>query len=403
MKKISGLVLFSLLFVNFAFAQGEGAFSYTFVQQDPVLQGAGSVGVAVNSYDVLGFNHNPAQLGNFGEKNNAALFFQPSEVEYEGNILSEMKINTFGGAVGYNFNSSDLPLSIGLGFIHSQLDYGYGKYLDVPGDVYDRYDMISVGAKYTYFLEFNLGFGIKNCKSVIPSSLYGEYKMSFTSLDFGFMATLPITKLWFNNLDYKINDENILKPKASITIGYALLNVGDSVSYSNLQHSDPIRRTANWGYSINLGLDFQYKNILMNLINYSFAAEVEDVLANRNAIGEIDYDGIFGNVRVVDNLINLKGTQEIIVHKGHIFDFFDTFTYSVGSLNGAGFGVRTNNAICFKSDGIFKFLSTAVENETFKYVFEHFYLNYSESTYFEGAFYESTFNGITIGFRGFVL
>lgn len=401
MKKILGLVLFSLLCVNYSFAQ-ESIFNSVFMQADPVFMGAGNVGAAINSDNVVGFHHNPAQLGNFAENNNIGIFFQPSDVKYVKKLSTGIEVNTYGAAIGYNFDKSGLPLSVGIGFLQTKFDYGNMAFY--PGDNYERFSMFSIGAKYVNLLELNLGFGIKNLKDVVTNYKNRAYTATLNSFDFGLMITLPITKLWLKDVAFKVGEESKIMPASSFTVGYSLLNVGDGIDlYENNNRKEPIRRTAILGYSVNLGLDLIWRNTSIKMFNYSLAIEAEDNLALGVNNNEPEYDGIFGKIKPLKNLISLKGEEEIVLHKGHVFDFFETFTYAVGSFKGEGLDYPHNSAISFKTDGIFKFLSSTVTNNYVQYILKHVYLNYTTTTYFEKTALESDFSGMTIGFRGFVL
>ena len=56
----------------------------------------------------------------------------------------------------------------------------------------------------------------------------------------------------------------------------------------------------------------------LNLVDYSFTAEAENVLIKQDTLGNSQYKNLFGDLSVSKNLIELKGNQSVVIHVGHI-------------------------------------------------------------------------------------
>jgi len=188
-------ILFLIIFIQPIFGQGNGALLFMTFPQSPISSGAGWIGAAVPMKDASGFYLNPANLGFFSKENNLSLFVMPQKTEWIPKLFSDITLESFSAAAGYNFQkeNEDLPLSIGIGYLHNKMDYGsnWGN---------DSYDCFSIGAGYDYLLQFNFGVSIKSYSSVIPylSENYEEkeFKINGTAFDFGAMINVPVIKLF---------------------------------------------------------------------------------------------------------------------------------------------------------------------------------------------------------------
>jgi hypothetical protein len=264
------LFVISIMFISPAY--GQSAVQFLTLQQSPLLLGAGQIGAAIPVKDGSGYYFNPAQLGYFSRENNLSVFFQPQKID----LVPELENTTFqsyGLALGYDFKNNDynLPLSIGIGYLHNRINYNYPD-LTTSGqyNAYDSFDCFSIGAGYDYYLLFSLGFPVKSFTSVLPDYEPRSYKATGTAFDFGAMITAPVYKLLFNDLKFQINEKSSLMPKADFTLGYSLTNVGKKIYYIDPAQADPIPRTARLGYTFNFGLELSIgraKNL--NLAEYS--------------------------------------------------------------------------------------------------------------------------------------
>ncbi|MEE9430478.1 MAG: hypothetical protein V3V16_05515 [Melioribacteraceae bacterium] len=420
MKSLGKVFVLLVSFSSFSFAQGEGALPFTLLHQSPLLLGAGQVGVSVPNDEVLGFYYNPAILGYSARNNHAAISFMPTKTEWF--FSPNISYKNYGLNFGYNLKDSqfNLPFSIGVGYLHNTFSYGKTPITNIEhpdgiGSVenYDAFDCFSLGVELDYFLKFNFGISLKSFDSKLGSNNVNEKPKAYSAegimFDYGGLVILPISELWMNNLNYNIDKSTSITPIANLSFGYSLTNVGDDVFYIDNAQFDPLSRTARLGYTFELGADIQLNNTKLNLFKYSFTAEANDILVNskRGADGNLienyeQYQSGIGDINISDNLINLRSNNGVILHKGHIFRFFDTVIFTLGSFNGKGYSSpRETNGFGFTSDGILKLLSTKIDEPTMKYIFEHFEIKYHSSNVNFYGDYQTNFEGLSIHFKGF--
>ncbi|MDP2302006.1 MAG: hypothetical protein Q8N03_06245 [Ignavibacteria bacterium] len=329
--------------------------------------------------------------------------------------MVESNISNQWVSVGYNFKTEEggLPLSIGLGYLENKFDYG--KFVvtgsDRPEPIgeynpYEQFKSISIGASYDYYLLFNLGFSIKMYKSKLGKYFVDnrieESIATGTAFDLGLMVTTPITKLVFNDYKINLNTNSSLKPNFDFTLGYSLSNLGKEVIYSDPAQADPLPRMARLGYSFNFSLEFSNTKVeKFSFIDYSFTAESDDFLINRNTTGKYEYQNPFGGIKPVKHLIELKGDDYVIVHKGHILRLFETLTLVSGRFNGRGYDHRKTSGIGVSSEGLFKLLNSAFDVPGLNYFTKHFVCEYYETIIFKESILETRMNGIVLSYKGF--
>ena len=417
MKKYANLFLVFLFVSTFKlYCQGDGALLFTTVQQSPMLLGAGQIGVSIPNDDAIGFYYNPAILGYSSRHNHASIYTMPSKTDWF--FSSEYKFNNYGFSLGYNLKSSklDLPISVGLGYIYNKFDYGeksvtpgsssmwLGKY-----DSYDLFNCFSLGFGIDYYIKLNLGLSIKAFESKIGASVSNgniiDYKAEGKMLDYGVLLIFPISDLLLSDVKIEIDNSSKINPITNFSIGYSLANVGDEIFYLDEFQTDPLSRTARFGYTFEIGFDIKLNETNLNLINYSFTAEANDMLIKtRTEFNyDINYQSGFGDIDISENLFSLKSNDKVIVHRGHIFRFFDTLILTSGRFIGRGYlEPRQTNGIGFSSKGLFTLLNS-FSNNTIRYFTNHFVIEYFTS---DVRFLPNTitnFDGISIHFVGFEL
>jgi hypothetical protein len=398
------LILCFLLFSKPLFSQGEAAVPFLEVQQSPLLLGAGQIGVSIPMSDPLGFYYNPSQLGYFSRENNFSMLTLPQKTEwfqyFSPNL--DLSFQTFGMTAGYNFKKkNNLPLTIGVGYIHNE--FIYGEFLTSNGKFksYDSFDCFSIGVGYDYYLLFNLGFSIKPYHSVLGVLPTGnEIKANGTAFDFGALITAPFSQLLFNDVKYSLDNESYVKPKFDLSLGYSILNLGKKIKYADDAQADPIPRTARLGYTFNFGMDLFTNQIKLNAFDYSFSAEAEDILIKSGSTGFEGYQSMLGDINFGKHLIELKGDQNVVVHRGHIFRLFETVMITSGRYVGHSFNYKSNG-FGFSSEGIFKLLSSSIENNVIGFVADHFVLEYYHTNNFVDSDFETNFQGLAFYFKNF--
>jgi hypothetical protein len=313
----------------------------------------------------------------------------PAHAEwYDYQYWEEPGFISSGVTAGVNFKStkSKLPLSIGVGYIHNKITYerSYTRYQDGTFYVnkyedYDYFNCFSVGACYEYYLLFSLGLAVKPYKTILNDKyeLPSQYISNGTAFDFGVMITAPIFDLFkYNQL--RNSDGNIYKPKLDFTLGYSISNIGNKFYRIDKSSASSLQRTARLGYTIDIGLDaVTTNNKIFNIIDYSFTAEVEDVLWKWNdKTGDQEYQNLLGDIKIGKNLIMLKPDSYVSIHKGHILRLAETAFISVGRncyyipfvIESLGFGIS--------SEGILKLLAPDINSTFFSYIAEHIKLEY---------------------------
>ena len=409
--KIRYIILSLLFSYSIIFAQGQAAVPFLLNEQSPLFYGAGEIGTAVPMHDPIGFYYNPAQLGYYSRNNNLSVFFMPDKTTLFNQFNYDVTSNSFGFALGYNFksNGSNIPLSIGAGFLHNRIDYSQlfvsmGPTPNTTLNSYNSFDCYSFGASYDYYVLFNFGFSLKSFSStlsLIPTaeSPYGNLKATGTAFDFGAMVIAPFDDLFLKNTEIKI-ENGFFKPILKSTLGYSISNIGKKIYYVDAAQSDPIPRTARLGYSINLGLKTKIAGVELPVIDYSFTAEVEDLLVNSDTLGNSSYQGLFGDINIGNNLILLNGDKNVIIHKGHIFNFFKTLTIVKGGISSGNLLNVTTNGWAVSSEGLFSILVNNISNTALSYLFRHFDFEYYHSSISAGPYLNPKPSGFAVYFKG---
>lgn len=388
------LIVLVLILIRPIFSQGESAVPFLVLQQSPLLQGAGQIGAAIPMKDALGFYYNPAQLGYFSHENNLSISFMPQKTQW---LFPEWKFQSFGISAGYNFNKdkNGIPLSIGIGYIHSKFDFND----DIVG-FYNSFDCFSVGASYDYYLLFNLGLAVKPFTSKFTYS-GGPYEAKSTAFDFGAMVVAPLSKLFFDNLKLNLNSKYLIKPKVDFTLGYSMTNIGKKISYVDPAQSDPIPRTARLGHSTDLAIELFSKTDKLSLLDYSFTAEAENLLFKYDSNQKIEYKNFLGDIKIGKHLIQLKSDGKVVVHRGHIFRLFETLIITSGRYNGSGYDNIKSKGLGFSSEGLFKLSGILLNDPIVDFIAKHIVLEYYNANTFVDSGLETNFKGLVVNFRGF--
>jgi len=397
--KIKNFVLIILFFISYSIVpQAQSALPFLSVQQSPFLQGAGQTGVAIVSNDPLGFYYNPAILGFTAKSNHISFLFLPEKVEWIG--LDNIKVNSYGSNLGYNFEKS-IPLSIGIGFIHNSIKYD--NYID------DSFNSFSIGASLNYPVSFSFGFSLKKFNSIFWVPPFGPLPQTYAeasgiAYDIGALLNFPVSELLFKNARYDFNNNLFVTPEFNYTLGYSVTNLGKEIYYTDPAQSDPIPRTARLGYLINLGFNLNFNNKIISFLDYTFVAEASDILIQRDNNGALSYKGPLGDINIGKNLIQLKYDNNTLIHKGHIFNLFETVKIAFGNFIGKGYeyNVKTSSLV-FSTNGLFKLLSEPEDSSVLGFITNHIGLEYTTSNVFKDVPIETNYKAISIFYKNFDL
>jgi len=382
MKK--SVLIFILFITSLVFPQGQTAVPFLTFQQSPFLQGAGQIGAAIISEDPLGFYYNPAVLGITAKSNHLSSFFLSNKVDWLG--VGKVYLNSYGFNLGYNFNN-ELPISIGVGFIHNNFDFQLNEN--------DSFDGLSVGASLNYTISLALGVSIKKFNSSISNNINGpaiHSEASGTAFDIGSIVNVPISEMLFTSYKIDLDQTAFITPNLNLTLGVSINNLGSKISYIDPAQADPIPRTARLGYSILLGSKLHFNKSTINFINYTFAAEASDLLVDRN----MAYKSWLGDINIGENLFKLKTESSTVVHKAHIFDFFETVKFSVGRFNSEGYYNVKTSALVVSTSGLFKLLTQTNNNSFLGFVVNHLGIEYTQSKIFIDQPIETEYRGFSI-------
>lgn len=372
--KLRFIILSFLYASTFIPAQGWHVLSSLLNQPSPVFYGAGEIGTAVPMRDPVGYYYNPAQLGYYSQINSVSIFFMPDKTVLFNNDPVKSTSYSYGFTAGYNFkaNGSNMPLSIGIGYLHNSYKEIGGGY---PQWAPDSYNCISIGAGYENYLIYNLGFSVKSYSSKLSYNGIYYFPASGVLFDFGAMIIIPFDNIYLNNILINIGKTEI-KPIFKISTGYSISNIGKDVYYNDLESADPLPKTARLGYNLNLGVKMKLAGAELPVIDYSFTAEAEDQLFIDYSNGKPDYKNLLGDIHIINNLFMLKGNDYVTVHKGHIVNFLETVTIVSGSLKMEEYPNSTSSGWAVSTEGLFQVLEKYTSDVTINYLFKHFYLEY---------------------------
>ncbi len=381
LKLLANFVLV-IIFSFQLFAQDQTALPFLQLSPSPQQNGLGWTGVSNPNNDPFGFYFNPAMLGYSSQHTNLSLQFYPSKVDWLG--YRDINFNSTAINFGYNFRDvlNGLNLSAGLGYIRNSIDINN---LITSGSK-DSYNAYGIGISLDYYILLSLGITNKiihsEWKDLINNNQFVNYTSNSTAIDYGFLLSIPVIKLIDDNLSLQVSDDSNLKPFLSYSLGYSRLNIGDEIYYVDPAQNDPIPLTARLGHTIGIGVNFVSYDINIKLINYDLILEAEDVLVIRDSLGRSTYQGMLGDIDIWKNLFQLKGDENVVVHKGHSINFVETITILKGSFIGRGFReTRFSDGFVISTNGLFKWLNSFdLGSDFLEFFTKHFEFRYTSST-----------------------
>ena len=404
--KILVLSFISFLSLNITiFPQGEAAVPFLLINPSPSLSAMGSTGTALPTDDPFGFLWNPAQLGHTSQTNNLSFIFYPSKIDWLG--LDLIELNSLAFNAGYNFKDLiGVPLSLGFGYSKVKLNFGEfiitGPNDPVPLETYeaeDYYNAYSFGLCFDFGAQLSIGYTIKNITSIIggfsPYEELAALEAKSTVNDIGILLNIPVLKLINDKMLADINEKVSAYPRFDFSLGYSKSNKGDYFYYIDKNQADPLPRMARLGYGISTGFDLAVNDFRFNAFNLSFTVEADDILISRgfNNSGQWKYEDDFD---FWENVILIKGSDNVVSHAGTRLDFAETFSYSFGHFSGRGFDERKTNGFELKAKGLLKLIAMWTENSITNFVKDHLDIRYYNTNYFAGLDFETKMTGVAI-------
>ncbi|MEO8398796.1 MAG: hypothetical protein ABI550_03165, partial [Ignavibacteriaceae bacterium] len=259
-----------------------------------------------------------------------------------------------------------------------------------------------LGASINYGIIFSAGITYKDIYSQLGSLQINSTDKGSTkanAIDYGFLITVPVIKLIDENYCFDFFNNSKIVPSFNYNLGYSRLNIGKEIYYVDPAQKDPLPLTARLGQTFNFGFNFQNNEISINLLNYDLILEADDILIDGRSNNEVSYQGFLGDIDFGKHLIQLKGDNKVVVHKGHAISFVETVTLLKGSFHGRGYmDIRQTDGLMLSTNGLFKWVSSQINNGPLKFITDHLELRYISSSIFNNSDIETNFSGLSVSF-----
>ncbi|HQF43364.1 MAG TPA: hypothetical protein PK073_10675, partial [Ignavibacteriaceae bacterium] len=255
------------------------------------------------------------------------------------------------------------------------------------------------GLCFDFGAQLSIGYTIKNITSIIggfsPYEELAALEAKSTVNDIGILLNIPVLKLINDKMLADINEKVSAYPRFDFSLGYSKSNKGDYFYYIDKNQADPLPRMARLGYGISTGFDLAVNDFRFNAFNLSFTVEADDILISRgfNNSGQWKYEDDFD---FWENVILIKGSDNVVSHAGTRLDFAETFSYSFGHFSGRGFDERKTNGFELKAKGLLKLIAMWTENSITNFVKDHLDIRYYNTNYFAGLDFETKMTGVAI-------
>ena len=399
------VIMLSILFFPKTFAQGEAAVPFLLLNPSPSLSAMGQTGTALPTEDPFGFLWNPAQLGFTSQTNNLSFIFYPSKVDWVPAFHSGIESNATALNVGYNFKDLiGVPLSFGVAYSNPELVYGTFYRTDENGNIIgefeakDYYNAYSFGIGIDYFAQLSVGYTIKNVTSILSDQPTGEEqgigRAETTVNDFGILLNVPVLKLIDEKMQARLDKNLLAQPSLNFSLGYSKSNIGDEISYIDPAQADPLPRMDKLGYGINAGFDLISEGFRINAFNISVTAEADDILIQRDTIGNSEYQSTLSDLKFWKNIVQIEGDEKIVSHAGTKLEFVETVSLYFGHFAGRGFDQRKTNGYEFRLKGLLKLYALWAKDPVAYFLRDHIDIRYYNTDFFSDHPLETKMTGL---------
>ena len=393
--------LIIILLITFLFSHrvhSQTALPWLLVQPSPELNGMAGAFTALPTDDPYGSYYNPAQIGNFSRNTNFAAHFYLNDVtwlpEYRIFNFQDLAYNNIAFGLGYNLQNiyPKVPLSIGLGYIRTSFEIQNHHVTDENGNDLGTFtsletvDAFSIGLTLDYVVLFSLGYTFKHISSdrsdrnIQVGAEMSDDHYSVNAGDFGAQLILPILKSYEFFSENKTVINNNFQPVLNISLGYAISNIGDKITYNADVQPDLLPRQARVGYAISAGLKQTTPDFNINLISFDWSSEARDLLVQWSD-DKWEYQNSPGEIKFWDHVILAKSDDDVQIYQGWRLGVFETIRYSQGrfkSLYPDEF--QKTWGLVISTKGLLKYLNTLTNDDTIDYISKHFELRYSQSS-----------------------
>ena len=363
----------------------------------PSLNAVGSTGTAIPTEDPLGFIWNPAQLGFTSMTNNYSYVFYPSKQISITTFPYSYEINSYAFNLGYNFEDLvRLPLSFGFGYSNVESNvFVNGLFSPVDDHHREYYNTYSFGLCVNYYLQLSAGFSIKDFTSILPEYEGYIIKANRTLNDFGLLLNVPVLRLINKNLTLELGDGEYLNPKFNFSLGYSKSNIGDSIYYFDGGRADPLPRVDKIGYGISTGIEYSTNDFNINVFNFSFTAEAEDVLITWRNYSQWDYQSTLSDLKLWKNVIMLEGDNKIVSRVGLKIDFVETVSLLHGHFQGRDYpSHRRTNGFELRAKGLFKLYALWAKDPITDFLKDHIDIRYYNTDFLQDKSNEIKMSGL---------
>lgn len=412
-------IIFILAFSNIIIAQRLTVVNFLLIHPSPNLNSMVGAYTALPSDDPYGPYYNPAQVAYLGGQNSFTMGFYPSKSEYLPSFnFSNQTYHSVAAAGGYKFigKNNILPINVGIGFIHTKLDLGENVWTDENGTVlgsshsYESYNGLSFGIGIKYYVNIYLGYTFKRISiddgSISTDQINFDFSGKANAHDLGILLVLPFIDLYKSIFKYELSFLNF-RPTFNYGMGISLLNYGDEIALSEEDDSEPIPKLCKAGHSISLGFCYDNSKYKLGWLNIEYSSEAEEYLVKGSPSGTFVYESFPGKIRLWENIIRSKVSDDIKVRHGWNIELFESFKYSMGnfsqqrdyghSYESVGFMIRTK--------GLSKIINSNIDADWLDFFTKHVDLRYTQSEYEShdksNIFLVDKYKGISLHIFGF--
>jgi len=331
MKK---LIILLITLNSIIFGAGEAGAIFLLISPSPTINGFGGAGTSISTTDIYSSYYNPAQPQ---LPNGLSVQFSDTKTDWLPNLASDLKYNYDVQMVGYSgfslFDRHQLQFSITTS--KTYLDLGEQIGMDEFGNPTDNWNSYMSADAITYSFgiksnNFPIYFGIgrtnKEATQVLSDQVTAGESGSGTSIDefydWGFRFSID------NYKPRKLQNIGL-----SYSFGYSKSNIGDPISFVDVDQADPPPITSR------LGMTFGGNFIIYNNlgVDFKFIREAEELMveriANENiAIGyeDIYKDMLWDNIDLEKHILNGKGDEDVTIHKGTEITLFNFYSIRKG-------------------------------------------------------------------------
>ena len=345
--------------------------------------GMGGLTYALPGSDPSLFFTNVGLVGYNSLVTNLAASFYPSKTEWLGFTQITLDNYSFaGGAELGQYFSTTIPVGIGFGYNYTRLNLG--EFVTQPPqsqtvDAWEDVKTYSIGIGIQEFAKVGFGYGWSTVRSklVLFDTSGLNNPATARARRWGIFIQVPVGTL----LRQEETPGNI-KITSNLNFGYALNNVGDGITYADALQIDPLPRMAGLGYSIDFSLDVRTEDGLFPFAKLTYGHEAEDLLVQKDALGNWKYTSGLPDIRFFDNVFLGQSNSSIVQRTGWEILAFGFLSYREGRWDGGGYSPPiTTEGVGVSGSIIFQLLHIALKDEISAFVADHLDLRYNRARY----------------------